>query len=228
MMKLELEVRRVGDVALLRCKGRIVNGEEAQFLQKRITELMETGRQLVLHLGEVNFLDSTGLGLLVRLAGVMRAARGDLKVCSVTPDIAHVLKITNLSQVLETHESEVEAIAAFYNSPRNTDTGRRTGTRLVCLDESEDVLALLRELARQAGFAPVTTSNLVDARVLIKATKPAMVLLGPGVSEDNRRAIQFMCGKTPVVSLESQFAELGPKQAADTVSHVLRAAGGAN
>lgn len=226
-MKLEVEVRRIGDVALLRCKGRIVNGEEAQFLQKRVTELMNSNRQLVLDLRAVDFLDSTGLGLLVRLAGVMRAARGDLKLCSATADILHILKITNLSGVLEAHESEVEAIAAFYNG-RSTDTTRPTGPKLVCLDDSEDVLALVRELARQAGYAPVTTSNLVDARVLIKATKPAMVLLGPGVSDDNRRALQAVCGNTPVASLASQFAGLGPQEAADTMSQALRAARSGN
>jgi anti-sigma B factor antagonist len=221
-MALEVTVRRVGDVALLQCKGRIVHGEESQHLQKRVTELMQTEKQMVLHLGEVSFLDSSGLGLLVRLVGVMRSARGDLKLCNVTRDIAHVLKITNLTQLLETHESEVEAVAAFYDGGRHGEGARPTGTKLVCLDDSEDVLALVRELARQAGYAPVTTSNMVDARVLIKATKPAIVLLGPGVSAENRRALEAACAKTPIAALDRNFAEAGPAEASEIVLAALR------
>ncbi|MGH9524012.1 MAG: anti-sigma factor antagonist [Terriglobales bacterium] len=225
-MALQVEVRRIGDVALLKCNGRIVNGEEAQALQKRVIELMETDRQLVLHLADVSFLDSSGLGLLVRLAGVLRSARGDLKLCSVTRDIAHVLKITNLKQVLETHESEVEAVAAFYEGARQSDSGRATGRKVVCFDDSEDVLALVRELARQAGYAPVTTCNMGDARVLIKATKPALVVLGPGVSEENRRALQSLAPKTPFATLDCTFPTLAPAEATEHVSAALRAATG--
>ena len=225
-MGLQVDVRRVGDVALLKCNGRIINGEEVQTLQKRVTELMQTDRRLVLHLGEVDFVDSSGLGLLVRLAGVLRSARGDLKLCSVTPDIAHVLKITNLRQVLETHESEVEAVAAYYDGARQSDATRATGVKIVCFDESEDVLALVRELARQAGYAPITTSNFGDARVLIKATKPALVVLGPAVSEENRRALQSLSPKIPFATLGAAFPNLAPAEATEHLSAALRAATG--
>lgn len=224
-MPLELEVRRVGDVALVKCKGRIVSGDESQLLQKKVTELMQTDRQMVLHLGEVTFLDSSGLGLLVRLAGMMRAARGDMKLCSLTRDIAHVVKITNLRQVLDTHDSEESAIAAFYEY-RQSDPLRPSGPKLVCFDESEDVLALVRELARQAGYAPVTTCNMVDARVLIKATKPALIVVGPGVSDVNRSALRTISANIPVAVLDSKFAQLTPTDASAHLSAALRAAAG--
>lgn len=224
-MPLQLEVRRVGDVALVKCKGRIVNGEESQLLQKKVTDLMQTDPQLVLHLGEVTFLDSSGLGLLVRLAGVMRSARGDMKLCALTTDIAHVVKITNLEKVLDTHESEESAIAAFYER-RQSDPKRSGGPKMVCFDESEDVLALVRELARQAGYAPVTTCNMVDARVLIKATKPALIVVGPGVSDENRSALRSTSGNIPVAVLDSKFAQLSPADASEHLSAALRTAVG--
>jgi anti-sigma B factor antagonist len=201
----------------LKCRGRIVAGEESQTLQRHVTERIDSDRQFVLHLGEVTFVDSSGLGLLVRLAGVTRAARGDIKLCNVGRDVAHTLAITNLKTVLESHETEVEAISAFYERARQKDGNARTGAKLLCVDHSEDVLALLRELLRHAGYAPVTTSNLFDARVLAKATKPALLVIGPSINAENAKSIQSAVGNTPIISLDSSFANLEASAAANTI-----------
>lgn len=219
-MPLELDVRRLGDVMLLKCKGRIVAGEESQALQRRVTELMDSDKQFVLHLGDVTFVDSSGLGLLVRLTGVTRAARGDIKLCAVRKDVAHTLTITNLNSVLESHPTEVEAVSAFYEKARRQETSVRGGAKVLCVDYSEDVLALLRELLRHAGYAPVTTSNLFDARVLAKATKPALVLAGPTLGAENVTIIQGAIGDTPFLALEETFGNLEASEAAE---HVLTA-----
>ena len=212
-MPLQVDVRRLGDVTLLKCKGRIVAGEESQTLQRRVTDLMMSDRQFVLHLGDVTFVDSSGLGLLVRLAGVTRAARGDIKLCNVSQEVAHTLKITNLKTILDTHESEEEAVSAFYERAHQKEGSSRTGTKLLCVDRSEDVLALLRELLRQAGYAPVTTSNIFDARTLAKATKPALIVLGPSIVGETARSVVSAVGSTPVVMLESSFGNLEASEA---------------
>ncbi len=177
-MALQLQVQRLGDVVLVRCSGRLVGGE-SESLQQEIKKLMVSQRDFVLHLGEVNFIDSSGLGALVRLAGICRAARGNLKLCNVRPQIAQTLRVTNLHRLLEMHESEVEAVAAYYGKAAARDGTAVAGARVLCIDASEDVLAYLRELLRHAGYAPVTTSNPFDARILLKATRPALVILGP-------------------------------------------------
>ena len=218
-MPLEVDVHRLGEVMLLKCKGRIVAGEESQTLQRRLTELMPSDRQFVLHLGDVTFVDSSGLGLLVRMTGVTRAARGDLKLCAVRKEVAHTLTITNLNSVLETHNSEVEAVSAFYEKARRHESGSRSGTKVLCVDHSEDVLALLRELMRHAGYAPITTSNLFDARVLAKATRPALVLMGPTVDPNNARMIQGAVGDTPFLALDRTFGSLDAREATE---HVLK------
>jgi anti-sigma B factor antagonist len=216
-MPLEVDVRRLGEVMLLRCKGRIVAGEESQTLQRHVTELMNSDKQFVLHLGDVTFVDSSGLGLLVRLTGVTRAARGDIKLCAVRKEVAHTLTITNLNSILESHHTEVEAVSAFYEKSRRQESGSRSGTKVLCVDHSEDVLALLRELLRGAGYAPVTTSNLFDARVLAKATKPALVLVGPTVDPDNAKILQGALGDTPFLELESTFGSLEASEATERV-----------
>ena len=221
-MPLQVDVRRLGDVTLLKCKGRIVAGEESETLQRHVTDLMDSDRQFVLHMGEVTFVDSSGLGLLVRLAGVTRAARGDIKLCSVGREVAHTLTITNLRTILESHESEVEAVSAFYERARQKEGVARSGAKLLVVDHSEDVLALLRELLRHAGYAPVTTGNLSDARVLAKATKPALVVMGPGVTPENAQSIRNAIGNTPVITLASTFGNLEASAAAEQVLAAVR------
>lgn len=216
-MPLEVDVRRLGDVTLLKCKGRIVAGDESQILQRYVTELLPSDRQFVLHLGEVNFVDSSGLGLLVRLAGVTRAARGDVKLCSVGRDVAHTITITNLKTILEMHESEVEAVRAFYERSQHQDATSRSGKKVLCVDQSEDVLALLRELLRHAGYSPVTTANLFDARVLAKATKPALVLIGPSITADHARTLQNAVTGTPSLALDGSFGNLEAGEGAQQV-----------
>lgn len=216
-MALDIDVRRVGDVMLVRCKGRIVAGPESQLLQQRMTQLMESDRHFVLHLGDVTFVDSSGLGLLVRLAGVSRAGHGDVKLCGVTRDIDHTLTITKLKEVLETHASEIEALDAFYNPQKKSDTTLSSGKKILCIDKSEDLLALLRELLRHAGHSPITTSNLFDARLLAKATRPVLVLIGPNVGPEHHRAIHEAIGATPHLALEAAFATLDSREASERV-----------
>ncbi len=218
-MSLEVDVRRVGDVMLVKCKGRIVAGEESQALQRHMTELFESDRHFVLHLGDVTFVDSSGLGLLVRLAGISRSKHGDVKLCSVNRDVAHTLNITNLRSILDTHENEVDALGAFYNPTKRTDAAA-TGKKILCVDKSENLLALLRELLRHAGHSPVTTTNLNDARLLAKATRPALVLIGPHIPSEHMRAIHDAIGTTPHVTLPSGFEKLDSREATE---HVLAA-----
>src|ERR1700693_3962384 len=100
-MALQVEARHVGKVTVMKCAGRIVAGDESEHLHQEFGKLLPEHKHFVLHLGEVNFVDSSGLGLLVRLAASARSARGDLKLCNVTEEVTHTLSITNLNRLLE-------------------------------------------------------------------------------------------------------------------------------
>lgn len=221
-MALELDVRRLGDVTLVKCKGRIIAGSESQILERRLTELMESDRHFVLHLGEVSFVDSSGLGLLVRMAGVTRARHGDIKLCSVGSVVDHTLTITNLKQILETHAAEEEAISAFYSPASRDGSSSRAGKKVLCVDKSENVLALLREILRQAGYSPVTTSNLNDARLLCTATRPALAVLGPNIAGEHARGLRQSLQAIPQVSLEPGFETLDAQEASTLVLNFVR------
>ena len=112
-MPLSLNTREIGRVTIVRCSGRIASGE-TEVLHLHIVDLLRDRSDIVLHLGEVVFVDSNGLGMLVRLITSTRSARGDLKLCQVPEAVHKVLKITNLTTLFDIHASEENAVLAFY------------------------------------------------------------------------------------------------------------------
>ena len=180
-MPLSLQSRRVGDIAVVACAGRIVEGAESAALKEYLTDLLADQPDVVLDLGEVAFIDSGGLGLLVRLLSRTRTTRGNLKLCNVPAPIAEVLRITRLATIFESHATAADAIMAFYRPPATVDTADRFTTDILCVDPSDDVLAYLRQLLRQGGYGVLTANNLPDARILLTATRPKLLIAGEGL-----------------------------------------------
>lgn len=223
-MRLQLHSRQVGQVAVIKCDGRIIAGPEADALDAYINELLLETKYFVLDLAGVNFIDSTGLGTLVRLLGTTRAVHGDLKLCKVPETVAHTLRITDLHTLLDMHGSEMEAVAAFYQR-RAHAADARSGSAVLCLDGSQDVLAYLRELLRRAGYAPTTANNPFDARILISATRPALVILGPNpITQPGapERAFRQALGGIPLLELDSTFCRVEAGEAAQDLLEQVR------
>lgn len=102
-----------GKVTVVQCSGRIVAGNELEALRAHISGMMRERKDFVLHLGDVAFIDSSGLGTMVRLLTSTRKSHGDLNLCNVPQAIEKLLKMTNLDKLFETHESEESAISPF-------------------------------------------------------------------------------------------------------------------
>src|SRR5579864_3224155 len=146
-MQLTLQSRTMDDVVVIRCRGRIVAGTEAEALQlelERQTQIPGTNlltvKWVVLQLAEVDYIDSSGLGTLVRMFSALQAAGGGLRLCQVSPLVLKVLQVTKLLSILPTHSSEEEAIEAFYRRPPHESIAL-SRTRIVCIDTSRDLLA---------------------------------------------------------------------------------------
>ena len=186
-MRLTLQSQTMEEVVVIRCRGRIVAGAETEALQvelERQTQIPGTNlltvKWVVLQLAEVDYIDSSGLGTLVRMFGVLRAAGGGLKLCQVSPVVLQVLQVTKLLSILPTHSSEEEAIEAFYSrSPDQAVESSRT--KIVCIDTSRDLLAYVRALLTSSGYEIHTASNLADAKSLVSAMKPKVVICGAGM-----------------------------------------------
>ena len=122
--------------------------------------------------GEVIFIDSSGLGLLVRLLTSTRSAGGDLKLCQVPENVRKVLKLTNISSLFDAFETEEEGILAFYRRKKAPSRPTPTGITVLCVDQSANMLAYLREVLTRSGYHVLTSNNLRDSLILLRATRP--------------------------------------------------------
>lgn len=179
-MALSLTHRQVGDITVIACAGRIVEGDESAALNACIDGLAPR-RYFVLHLGEVTFVDSSGLGLLVRLLMRTRNSQGDLKLCSAPANVTEVLRVTQLDAIFDLSATEGDAITAFYQPRKQASADYRFATDILCADVSEDVLVYVGRLLQQAGYGVVSASNLTDAVILLSATRPRVVVAGHGM-----------------------------------------------
>jgi anti-sigma B factor antagonist len=201
--------RCVGDITVVECSGRIVQGAESAQLQQHVDDLLPVNRHILLHLGDIDFIDSSGVGLLVRLLTRTQNLHGDLKLCAVSSKIVEVLRITKLNTIFDSYESEAEAIAGFYRRPKSPDRPQ-LAANILCVDKSADVLAYVREVLRQAGYAVVTTGNLPDALILLTATRPRLVVIGANLraTRDTRTADTFnrLADALSVIELPATFS----------------------
>lgn len=209
-MSLSLQARQVGEIVVIRCRGRIVEGPEASALRQHVGDVLRDAPFIILHLAEVDFIDSGGLGLLVRLLSRTQAAGGDLKLCAVTARVHEVLRITRLASIFDAYPTEAEAIAAFYDRSRPGAVPRRFDNEILCVEPSADVLSYVSELLRQAGYGVMTSANLPDALVLLRASTPKLVVIGARLrtARDTWTAGTFNTesGALPVVELPADFS----------------------
>lgn len=217
-MQLEILARMVGEVFVAKCSGRIVAGDEARLVHERLKKAILETPDLVLQLGGVTFVDSSGLGTLVRMMTHARSRGGDVKLCAVPEPILKTLRMTNLTNVFETHASDAEAIAACYRrrQAKASEPSSHAQT-ILCFEESADVLAYLRELLRQAGYSVLTTSMLRDLQILLKATRPGLIVLGPGMvqvgDKDTQQMVKLLAPTVPIFVLDDDFSTCDSGQA---------------
>lgn len=218
-MRLSLETRDIGRVTIVRCNGRIVAGNESEALRDHVAWLLRDRRAIVMDLGEVEFIDSSGLGTIVRSLTSIRHARGDLKLCNLPSGVRKILEMSRLNTVFDTHESEEKAVAAFYCPGARVELPPATGKSVLCLDGNGDVLAYLRELMRRAGYDVQTTSRLSDALILMRVTRFDLLVVGPELigSSTKRPDFQNACACLPVIELGSEFSTSDAGAAAATL-----------
>jgi len=170
--------------------------------------LLHTRRSIVLNLGKVGFIDSSGLGTMVRVLASTRQARGDMKLCDVPEAVRKVLDMTRLTTMFDAHESEEKAVAAFYCSGARAETPVSTGRSVLCVDSNVDVLAYLRELLRQAGYEVQSSCLVSDAMLLMRVTHFDLLLVGPDMtaSPATQQAFQTARASLAVIDLGSEFS----------------------
>jgi anti-sigma B factor antagonist len=218
-LKLLMETREVGRVTIVRCKGRIVAGGEVEALRAHVAHLLRDRRSIVLHLGEVVFIDSSGLGTMVRTLTSTRQVHGDLKLCDVPEAIRKMLLLSHLHKLFDSHESEDNAVAAFYRAPVQPEKPVSIGRSVLCIDRNVDVVTYVRELLRRAGYDVHTSNNLRDALILMRVSRFNLLLLGAELagSPATEKSFRDLCASVPCIELGSDFSTLDAGQAASAL-----------
>ena len=223
-LSLTLQSRSVGNVTVVTCSGRIVAGEEARSLQSYLDRTLPESPHVLLHLGGVDFIDSGGLGLLARYLTRPQDRRGTLRICAVSPKVDDVLRVTRLKAVFQPYESEADSIADMHRRAQGHDTAF-DGPDVLCVDQSPDVLAYLREVLNEAGYRTLTAANMPDALILLKATRPKIVLIEAGLRSAATRAtdeFNTISNTAAIVELPAGFSAQDAGEAARQVLESLQ------
>jgi len=226
-MQLRLESRPVGDVLIVQCQGRIALGQEVNTLHYYVQDAFTKYIDIVLQLDQVEFIDSSGLGALVRLMQAARAKGGDLKLSGVPPHMRKTLEVTNLLPQFETYDSVEEAITAAYLGSRYS-RGKIGDERppILCVYDSKDVCAFLREVLVGAGFNALTALTMSDALILLKATKAKRMVISAQLQSFHGRPASQVVGEidpaASLIVLDENFANQDPGEAAEKLLSAVR------
>jgi anti-sigma B factor antagonist len=113
---MKISTRQLDGVTILDTSGRITLGEGSVQLRDAVRDLLGKGRkQILLNLGDVNYIDSSGIGELVSAFTATRNQGGELKLLNLTKKVHDLLQITKLYTVFDVFYVETQAIASFQN-----------------------------------------------------------------------------------------------------------------
>jgi anti-sigma B factor antagonist len=116
---MQIDERTMGDVVVLDLKGRVMLGEGDEVLKDKVNSLLNQGKKkIVLNLAEVPYIDSAGLGEVVRTFTTVSRQGGQLKLLNLTKRITDLLAITKLLTVFDTYDSENDAVQSFSASAK--------------------------------------------------------------------------------------------------------------
>ena len=114
MAQLNINQRQAGDVTILDLSGKITIGEGSVQLREAVRGLLDEGKKkILLNLGDVSYVDSSGIGELVSSYTTVGNNGGHLKLLNLTKKIQDLLMITKLLTVFQTYDNEQEAVSNF-------------------------------------------------------------------------------------------------------------------
>lgn len=113
-MSVKLNTRQVGDVSVVDVSGRITLGEGSSALRDTLRDMVaKNHKKILLNLGDVSYIDSSGIGELVSGFTSVTNNGGQLKLLKLTKRVKDLLQITKLYTVFDVHEDEAGAIRSF-------------------------------------------------------------------------------------------------------------------
>ena len=116
-MNMTTSTRQSGNVTIVDISGRIILGEESAALRQMVCDLLSKGHKRILfNLGDVNYIDSSGLGHLVSAFTSVRKQGGELKLLNLTNKVHDLMQITKLYTIFDILDDEAAAVKSFGES----------------------------------------------------------------------------------------------------------------
>ncbi len=113
-MTMKASTRQVNGVTVVDMSGRITLGEGSVILREAVKDLVAKGqKKILLNLGDVTYIDSSGIGELVSAFTSVRKEGGELKLLNLTKKVHDLLQITKLYTVFDIKDDESKAIQSF-------------------------------------------------------------------------------------------------------------------
>ena len=112
-MSMKISTRQVDGVTIVDCSGRITLGEGSITLRDTVSQLLKGQKKILLNLGDVNYIDSSGIGELVSAFTTVRKQGGDLKLLNLTKKVHDLLQITKLYTVFDVKDDEAAAVKSY-------------------------------------------------------------------------------------------------------------------
>jgi anti-sigma B factor antagonist len=113
-MKMTTSTRQVGGITVVDISGRIEHGKESAAVRALVCDLFREGHtQILVNLGDVHYIDSSGLGALVSSFTNVRKQGGELKLLNLTNKVRELMQITKLYTVFDISNNEAEAVKSF-------------------------------------------------------------------------------------------------------------------
>ncbi|MEJ2636024.1 MAG: STAS domain-containing protein [Calditrichia bacterium] len=111
---MKLSEERYNDVVVISLEGSLMGGPEAVSLNEAVNRLLDEGMyKLVINLENVERMNSSGLGILIKALSTFKSNGGDLKLASLSPKIDNLLHITKINTILESYDTIEAAVNSF-------------------------------------------------------------------------------------------------------------------
>jgi anti-sigma B factor antagonist len=206
-------------VYIVQCKGRIVTGPDANGLEVALELAARQFSRIVLNVAEVNRLDSTGLGLLVRFATNLHKRGGDLRLAAAPEFLVKLLEMTKLSGIVESYPTEEAAILSFLKQRGAPKVAVKQGPRVLVVDQSADLCSFVRAVLMQHGFDVKSASLVRDARILLQVDGAEYILVGPGTlqlpADTVAGMLKPLAPKAATLQLDADFKSRDAQEATE-------------
>lgn len=111
---MQFSSKDVQGVTVISLSGNVLGGPDANALNDQLRSLLETKKtKVIIDLGEVQFINSSGLGMLIGGMSTMRKGGGELKLARASKKVLTLLEMTKLTNLFDVHETVKAAVGAF-------------------------------------------------------------------------------------------------------------------